>query len=93
MTIIVGDYWYFRCFMGYCTAMIQVVPSRMLKNSASIVLAALRGPTYRSVRLASSRAAALLDRLFEHPAGYSSGARPYRPWGFLHATTVFFATY
>jgi len=40
----------------------------MLKNSASIVLAAFRGSTYRSVRLASSLAAALLDGLFEHPA-------------------------
>ena len=39
----------------------------MLKKSASIVLASLRGSTYRSVRLASSLAAALLDSLFEHP--------------------------
>ena len=45
--------------------------SRMLKKSASGVLASLRGSTYRSVRLASSLAAALLDGLFEHPAGYS----------------------
>jgi hypothetical protein len=43
----------------------------MLKKSASFVLASLRGSTYRSVRLASSLAAALLDGLFEHPAGYS----------------------
>jgi len=42
--------------------------SRMLKQSASGVLASLRGSTYRSVRLASSLAAALLDGLFEHPA-------------------------
>jgi hypothetical protein len=42
----------------------------MLKKSASFVLAALRGSTYRSVRLASSLAAALLDGLFEHPAWY-----------------------
>jgi hypothetical protein len=42
--------------------------SRMLKKSASIVLASLRGSTYRGVRLASSLAAALLDSLFEHPA-------------------------
>ncbi len=41
--------------------------SRMLKKSASGVLASLRGSTYRSVRLASSLAAALLDGLFEHP--------------------------
>ncbi len=35
--------------------------------SASIVLASFRGSTYRSVRLASSLAAALLDGHFEHP--------------------------
>jgi len=55
----------------------------MLKKSASIVLASPRGSTYRSVRLASSLAAALFGRrrvsarqgwageksgLFEHPA-------------------------
>ena len=40
----------------------------MLKKSASGVLTSLRGSTYRSVRLASSLAAALLDDLFEHPA-------------------------
>jgi hypothetical protein len=44
----------------------------MLKKSASFVLASLRGSTYRSVRLASSLAAAALDSLFEHPA-----SRPY----------------
>ena len=43
----------------------------MLKKSSSFVLASLRGSTYRSVRLASSLAAALLDGLFEHPADYS----------------------
>ena len=32
-----------------------------------VVLASLRGSPYRSVRLASSLAAALLDGLFEHP--------------------------
>src|SRR5262249_23924237 len=42
---------------------------RMLKKSASGVLASLRGSTYRSVRLASSLAAALLNGLFEHPVG------------------------
>ena len=41
--------------------------SSMLKKTASIVLASLRGSTYRSVRLASSLAAALLDSLIEHP--------------------------
>jgi len=40
----------------------------MLKKSASFVLASLRSSTYRSVRLASSLAAALLVGLFEHPA-------------------------
>lgn len=39
----------------------------MLKKSASGVLASLRSSTYRSVRLASSLAAALLDSLLEHP--------------------------
>jgi hypothetical protein len=43
----------------------------MLKKSASFVLASLRGSTYRSVRLASSLAAAALDGLFEHPASHS----------------------
>jgi hypothetical protein len=43
----------------------------MLKKPASGVLASLRGSTYRSVRLASSLAAALLSGLFEHPARYS----------------------
>ncbi|MEO8341998.1 MAG: hypothetical protein ABI604_20260, partial [Nitrospirota bacterium] len=38
------------------------------KKSTSGVLASLRGSTYRSIRLASSYAAALLDSLFEHPA-------------------------
>ena len=42
--------------------------SRILKKSASSVLASLRGSTYRSVRLAASLVAALLDGLFEHPA-------------------------
>ena len=40
----------------------------MLKKAASGVLASLRGSTYRSVRLAYSLAAALLDGIFEHPA-------------------------
>jgi hypothetical protein len=40
----------------------------MLKKPASIVLASLRSSTYRSVRLASSLAAALLNGLFEHLA-------------------------
>src|ERR1700704_5545140 len=48
----------------------------MLKKSASFVLTSLRGSTYRSVRLASSLAAALLDSLFEHPADYSGTITP-----------------
>jgi hypothetical protein len=40
----------------------------MLKNSASGVLASLRGLTYRSVRRASLLVAALLDGNFEHLA-------------------------
>jgi hypothetical protein len=40
----------------------------MLKTSTSEVLAAFRGSTYRSVRLTSSLAAALLESLIEHPA-------------------------
>jgi hypothetical protein len=36
-----------------------------LKTTASFVLASLRGSTYRSVRLASSLAAALLNGRFE----------------------------
>jgi hypothetical protein len=43
----------------------------MLKQSASFVLASLRSSTHRSVRLASSLAAALPDDRFEHPAWYS----------------------
>jgi hypothetical protein len=39
----------------------------MLKKPASGVLASFSGSTYRSVRLATSLAAALLDSLFEHP--------------------------
>ena len=50
------------------TGMLAVIASRMLKKSVSFVLASLRGSMYRSVRLASSLAAALLDGLFEHPA-------------------------
>ena len=48
--------------------------SRMLKKSASGVLASLRGSTYRSVRLASSLAAALLDGRFEHPEAIVTSA-------------------
>lgn len=41
--------------------------NKMLKKSLSGVLASLRGPTYRSVRLAASLTTALLDGLFELP--------------------------
>ncbi len=41
--------------------------NRMLRKSASGVLASLRVSTYRSVRLASSLATALLDSYLEHP--------------------------
>ena len=46
--------------------------SRMLKKSASFVLASFRPSTYpRGYASGSSLAAALLDGLFEHPALYS----------------------
>jgi hypothetical protein len=45
---------------------------RMLKKSSSFVLASLRSSTYRSVRLASSLAAASLDGHFEHPVNSST---------------------
>ncbi len=41
----------------------------MLKKTSSGVLASLKGSTYRSVRLASSLAAALLEGFFEHLGG------------------------
>jgi hypothetical protein len=47
----------------------------LLKNSASGVLASLRDSTYRSVRIASSLAAALLDGLFEQPACAAENVR------------------
>ena len=55
-------------FFGGPSANLLEFHSRMLKKSASGILTSLRGSTYRSVRLASSLAAALLDNLFEHPA-------------------------
>jgi len=58
-----------RMNSAFCTHRSALIhTSRMLKKSASGVLASLRSSTYRSVRLASSLAAALLDSLFEHPA-------------------------
>jgi hypothetical protein len=45
--------------------------SRVLKKSASSVLASLRGSTYgKEYDSASSLAAALLNGLFEHPVAY-----------------------
>jgi hypothetical protein len=52
----------------------------MLKKSANGVLASLKGSTYRSVRLAFSLAAALLDGLFEHPETILTSA----PYGRFH---------
>jgi hypothetical protein len=49
----------------------------MLKKSSSFVLASLRGSTYQSVRFTSSLAAALLQGLFEHPAGYVGLSRTF----------------
>ena len=57
--------------------------SRMLKKSASGVLASLRGSTYRSVRLASLLAAALLNGLFEHPAWSNAVVSDMRTIAFL----------
>ena len=61
----------------------------MLKKSASGVLASLRGSTYRSVRLASSLAAALLDGLFEHPDVFVAVAPSVIFHGVLCANRVF----
>ena len=70
-------------------AYIDNAASRMLKKSASGVLASLRGSTYRSVRLASLLAAALLDSLFEHPEVILALA-PYGNFGHILASTEFF---
>jgi hypothetical protein len=49
-----------------------------LKKSASGVLASLRGSTYGTkVRFASSLAAALLEGLFEQPAGSAGTVRDF----------------
>jgi len=63
----------------------MLLSSRMLKKPASGVLASLRGSTYRSVRLASSLAAALLDGLFEHPETIFTAA----PYGKLQRCFVY----
>jgi hypothetical protein len=46
----------------------------MLETSTSGVLALRRGSTYRSVRLASLLAVALMDGLFEHPEALGPSA-------------------
>ncbi|MCH8039000.1 MAG: hypothetical protein IH977_01465 [Nitrospinae bacterium] len=64
----------------------------MLKKSASFVLAALGGSTYRTeYAFASSLAAAALDGLFDHPAGYS-GAVPDLLGAVLHLCQNGFST-
>ena len=56
---------------------------RMLKKSASFVLAALRGSTYgKEYAFASSLAVAVLDDLFEHPAGCSRAINDIRVGSF-----------
>jgi len=47
------------------------IPNRMLKKSASVVLASSKDSTQRGARLTSSFAAAGLDGHFEHPASRS----------------------
>src|SRR6185369_7076952 len=91
--IVVGD------SVPYIKSFPLPFPNRMLKKSASFVLASLRSSTYRSVRLASSLAAALLDGLFEHPAWCASVIHniqtKYRPMKFQPANrtiTVLSAT-
>jgi len=61
----------------------------MLKKSASFVLASLRGSTYRSVRLASSLTAALLNGFFEYPSWHSPVALDVQINDILHAHIVF----
>jgi hypothetical protein len=64
----------------------------MLKKSASGVLASLRGSTYRSVRLAFSLAAALLDGHFEHPATVTPSALFDKITTVTHTYTEFFSS-
>jgi len=52
-----------RCHSERCDLNTYLPLSGMLKKSASGVLTSIRGSTYRSVRLASSLVAALLDSL------------------------------
>ena len=63
------------------------------KKSASGVLASLRDSTYRSVRLASSLTAALLDGLFAHPASYSDTNTTRELIAVYYTTIVFFRSF
>jgi hypothetical protein len=63
----------FLCRMVKKSLFSPALPQRAETRSfPCIVLASLRGSTYRSVRLASSLAAVLLDSLFEHPTNVCS---------------------
>jgi len=62
----------------------------MLKKPASFVLAALGGSTYRNVRLTTPLAAAALDDLFDHPAGYARCASTPRQFRVAGSTPLFF---
>lgn len=53
--------------------------------SPGVVIASLKGSMYRSVWLASSLSAALLDGLFEHPEALVTSAR----YGRIHRPVVF----
>ena len=68
----------------------EYTSSRMLKKSASGVLASRRGSTYQPVRLASSLAAALLDGLFEHPVAVQATVPLEAFWPLFFAYTEFF---
>ena len=61
----------------------------MLKKSASSVLTSLRDSTCRSVRLASSLPAALMDSPFKHPETTLTSAPSRRLYGCLCINRVF----
>ena len=63
--------------------------NRMLKKSASGVLASLRGSTYRSVRLRLFARCGLAGGLFEHPAWCTRVSQTYRTMKFWRAHRVF----
>ncbi len=69
----------------------MIEPNRMREKSASGVLASLRRSTYgREYDSASSLAAALLDGLFAHPAGYSDTDAARELIAAYYATIEFF---